>query len=329
MRLSPGTYSLVLHSTPLGPPQGADYALPIQTLTVPGSYQATPGYPLAVDQTPGTAGGLVEAGADGGVFIFGDAPYHGSAAGLHLRSPVVGIATSPIGGGYWLVASDGGIFSYGYGARFFGSTGRTRLNKPVVGMVAAPNGGGYWLVASDGGIFTFGPTAHFYGSAGGERLNEPVVGMASTPDGHGYWLVASDGGIFAFGDAHFYGSTGAIRLNKPVVGMASSPDGHGYWLVASDGGIFAFGDARFYGSASADSIPAITWPYGATSPAITVPFSGITAVQSGGYALAMSSGIGYATFNATSLQSPTPLEAFGAMLGTPASPIVGIARTPG
>jgi hypothetical protein len=285
--LPPGTYSLVLNSGPLSPPTGADYALPIQTLTVPGSYKATPGYPLAVDQTPGTAGGLIEAGADGGVFTFGDAQYRGSAAGLHLHAPVVGIATSPIGGGYWLVASDGGIFSYGYGARFFGSTGGMRLNKPVVGVAAALNGGGYWLVASDGGIFTFGPTAHFYGS------------------------------------------TGAIRLNKPVVGMASTPDGHGYWLVASDGGVFTFGDARFYGSASSDSMLTITWPYGATSPAITVPFSGISAVQSGGYALAMSNGIGYAAFNATSLQSPTPLEAFGAMLGTPASPIVGIAKTAG
>ncbi len=148
--------------------------------------------------------------------------------------------------GYWLVASDGGIFDFGH-AGFYGSTGNLTLNRPVVGMASTPDDHGYWLVASDGGIFAYGD-AGFYGSTGNLTLNRPVVGMASTPDGHGYWLVASDGGIFAYGDAGFYGSTGNLTLNRPVVGMASTPDGHGYWLVASDGGIFAYGDAGFYGS---------------------------------------------------------------------------------
>ncbi|HEU5001862.1 MAG TPA: SpoIID/LytB domain-containing protein [Actinomycetota bacterium] len=149
-------------------------------------------------------------------------------------------------GGYWLVASDGGIFSFG-DAPFYGSTGSIRLNKPIVGMAATPDGGGYWLVASDGGIFSFGD-ARFYGSTGSLRLNQPIVGMAATPDGGGYWLVASDGGIFSFGDAQFAGSTGGIKLNRPVTGMAATPSGSGYWLVATDGGIFSFGDAAFYGS---------------------------------------------------------------------------------
>ena len=151
--------------------------------------------------------------------------------------------------GYWLVASDGGIFAFGR-AGFHGSTGATTLNRPVVGMASTPDDGGYWLVASDGGIFAFGDAA-FYGSTGAIHLNQPIVGMSATPDGGGYWLVASDGGIFSFGDAAFYGSTGAIHLNRPIVGMAATPDGHGYWLVAADGGIFAFGDSAFYGSTGA------------------------------------------------------------------------------
>ncbi|HUY65574.1 MAG TPA: protease pro-enzyme activation domain-containing protein [Acidimicrobiales bacterium] len=122
--------------------------------------------------------------------------------------------------GYWLEASDGGIFTFGH-AGFAGSTGGTPLNKPVVGMAPTADDRGYWLVASDGGIFTFGDAA-FYGSTGAIRLNQPIVGMAATPSGHGYWLVAADGGIFTFGDAAFYGSTGAIELNKPIVGMAST-----------------------------------------------------------------------------------------------------------
>jgi hypothetical protein len=148
--------------------------------------------------------------------------------------------------GYWLVAADGGIFTYG-DAEFRGSAGDLPLVKPIVGMSAPSTGAGYWLVASDGGIFAFG-SVPFLGSMGGHPLNKPIVGMAATPSGQGYWMVASDGGIFAFGDAGFFGSTGAMTLNKPIVGMAPTPTGKGYWLAASDGGMFSFGDAGFFGS---------------------------------------------------------------------------------
>jgi subtilase family serine protease len=151
--------------------------------------------------------------------------------------------------GYWLVANDGGIFSFG-AAGFFGSTGSMHLNAPIVAMSATPDGKGYWLVATDGGIFSFG-AAGFFGSTGSLHLNKPIVAMSATPDGKGYWLVASDGGIFSFGDAGFFGSTGALTLNKPIAGMAATPDGNGYWLVATDGGIFSFGDAGFFGSTGA------------------------------------------------------------------------------
>ncbi len=200
--------------------------------------------------TPGQ--GYYEYGADGAIYGFGNdnyLNYLGDLSATTLNQPIVGMAITPDGGGYWLVASDGGIFAYG-DATFYGSTGALTLNQPIVGMAATPDGGGYWLVASDGGIFSYGDAA-FYGSTGALHLNQPIVGMAATPDGHGYWLVASDGGIFAYGDAQFYGSTGALHLNQPVVGMAATPDGHGYWFVASDGGIFAYGDAQFSGSTGA------------------------------------------------------------------------------
>jgi len=184
----------------------------------------------------------------GNVTAYGGAPALGSPAsfGIHLNQPILSMASTPSGHGYWLVASDGGVFSFG-NAIFYGSTGSIHLNKPIVGIAPTPSGRGYWLVASDGGIFSYGD-AQFYGSTGALHLNQPIVGMAATPDGGGYWLVASDGGIFSFGDAQFYGSTGSIHLNQPIVGMAAMPDAGGYWLVASDGGIFSFGDAPFYGS---------------------------------------------------------------------------------
>jgi Cu/Zn superoxide dismutase len=158
------------------------------------------------------------------------------------------------GDGYWLTASDGGIFNYG-DAGFHGSTGDIALNQPIVGMAPTPSGQGYWLVARDGGIFAFGD-AGFYGSTGAIALNKPIVGMAPTTSGLGYWLVAEDGGIFAFGDAGFFGSTGDIALNQPVVGMAGTVSDGGYWMIARDGGIFGFGDALFAGSTGGDQLNA-------------------------------------------------------------------------
>ena len=172
----------------------------------------------------------------------------GLSAGTRCAYPSNPTATpaAASGAGYWVLGSDGGVFSFGTAA-FYGSTGGMHLNKPVNGMAATPSGKGYWLVASDGGIFSYGD-AKFFGSTGGMPLVSPVVTMASTPSGNGYWLLASDGGIFAYGDAHFYGSTGGMTLASPVVAMAATPTGKGYWLIAADGGIFAFGDAGFSGS---------------------------------------------------------------------------------
>ena len=142
--------------------------------------------------------------------------------------------------GYWQVASDGGIFSFG-AAQFYGSTGSMTLNKPVVGMAATPDGKGYWLVASDGGIFAYGD-AQFYGSTGSMVLNKPIIGMIPTLDGGGYWLIASDGGVFAFGDAPFLGSTGADAPPYPITAAASGYLGGGYWMVDANGQVFNYGD---------------------------------------------------------------------------------------
>jgi hypothetical protein len=170
-------------------------------------------------------------------------------------------ASLTLGIGYWEVAADGGVFTYG-GAPFYGSMGGRALGAPVVGMASTPDGHGYWEVGSDGGIFSFGDAA-FHGSMGGLALNRPVVGMATDPATGGYWEVASDGGVFSF-DAPFFGSTGGIRLNRPIVGMAATPDGHGYWLVASDGGVFTYGDAGFFGSPGSLTLNAPIVSLGAT-----------------------------------------------------------------
>jgi subtilase family serine protease len=201
----------------------------------PAPFSVTSGTSLVAQVPAGPA-----SGATVDIAVFNSEGSSPSVAGDHYTYALPG---------YWLVASDGGIFAFGH-AGFAGSAGGQALNQPVVGMAPSSDDGGYWLVARDGGIFSFGDAA-FYGSSGGMHLNQPIVGMAASPTGHGYWLVASDGGIFSFGDAAFFGSTGAMHLNQPIVGMAADQTGHGYWLVASDGGIFSFGDAAFLGSTGA------------------------------------------------------------------------------
>ena len=75
--------------------------------------------------------------------------------GTDLNFPIVGIAATPTGRGYWLVATDGGVFSFG-DARFFGSTGSLRLAAPVIDVATTQSGRGYGLLAANGGIFAFG-----------------------------------------------------------------------------------------------------------------------------------------------------------------------------
>ena len=190
----------------------------------------------------------------GTVVSHGGATTFGSPAlsGMLLSKPIVGMAATPDGKGYWLVASDGGIFTFG-DAPFYGSTGAIHLNQPIVGMATTPDGKGSWLVASDGGIFTFGD-APFYGSTGSHPSEPAHRRHGRHPRRKGVLAGRRRQQDVHLGDAPFYGSTGAIHLNQPIVGMATTPDGKGYWLVASDGGIFTSGDAPFPGTlASASS----------------------------------------------------------------------------
>ncbi len=200
--------------------------------------------PTSTPQAPVVSSDYKIVSSRGGVWNSSSSSASSCLQNPQLNARIIGATSGPVG--YWMVASDGGIFSCD-GASFFGSTGAMKLNKPVVSMAATPSGNGYWMVASDGGIFSFGD-AQFFGSMGGSPLNKPIVGMSTTPTGKGYWLVASDGGIFAFGDANFFGSMGAAKLNQPIVAMTATASGNGYWFVAADGGMFSFGDAQFYGS---------------------------------------------------------------------------------
>jgi hypothetical protein len=168
--------------------------------------------------------------------------FHGSATGVSA-APVVAAAATPSGRGYWLVARDGGVFTYGE-AMFYGSLGGKGVSD-VVGLAVDPAGTGYWLVGADGGVFAFG-SAGFGGSLPGNGITvSDIVGIAANPAGSGYWLAGKDGTVYALGGAPAAASATGV---SNVVGIAANPSGPGYWLAGADGGVFALDGAPFDGS---------------------------------------------------------------------------------
>jgi hypothetical protein len=187
------------------------------------------------------------AGADGGVFAFGDAPFLGTAGG-RLKAPAVHLEPTPSGRGYWLLSRSGEILAFG-DAAFRGST--ALLPFETVGMASTPTGQGYWVATADARVFAFGDAllqrvAAGVGAASGAS-DEPspttgIVAIAAHPDGRGYWLLGQDGGVFAF-DVPFHGSVTGRRAYRGAVELRVTETGDGYYVAGEDGAVFAFGDA--------------------------------------------------------------------------------------
>jgi hypothetical protein len=118
--------------------------------------------------------------ADGGIFSFGDAAFHGSTGGLPIGTTVSGIASSPSGHGYWLAAANGRVFAFGDAHAMSSVAPAT----PIVGLQVAPGGTGLWLVASSGAIYTSGAAPYLGGASGGLMQ---AVGISRAA--HGYWVA--------------------------------------------------------------------------------------------------------------------------------------------
>ena len=156
----------------------------------------------------------------------------------HLVGPVISMASTADGTGYWLATATGALSAHG-SATDLGSTAGLTLAAPIAKIVADPKGAGYWEVAADGGVFAYG-AAQFEGAASSGSLNSQIVDMVPTATGAGYWEVAADGGVFAYGDAVFAGSLGSTTHVQPIIGMAADTATGGYWLVSADGTVTGF-----------------------------------------------------------------------------------------
>ena len=123
------------------------------------------------------------------------------------------------GVGYWLIASDGGLFAYG-DAAFHGSLGSSPPPTPIVGVAPSTDGGGYWMLEANGTVHAFGDSPAVGISAaspGLAAMRSPMTGMIPDFSGQGFDAVNGSGQVFAYGDAPYFGdiTTRAQRVLRP------------------------------------------------------------------------------------------------------------------
>ena len=197
--------------------------------------------------------GLYQAGAFGELLTYGDAGYYGDLSHVAIESPILALAGTPSGEGYWMMEASGRMHPFGDAADL-GSPDLPDAEYAIA-VVPTPTGKGYWLASQTGGVYPMGDAGFVGSAAGALGPDVEVVDLAATPTGKGYWLVDGGGGVRAFGDAAFFGSAASLPPRYPITGIASTSTGKGYWLIDALGGVFAYGDAEAY-PADADSYSA-------------------------------------------------------------------------
>ncbi len=199
-------------------------------------------------------GGYWLVAADGGIFSFGDTAFYGSVPGLglapagtpgpgkRLNAPIVGVVPSSDGGGYFMVASDGGVFAFG-DARYEGSCpGIGGCAGAAVAVMPDASGNGYWVVTATGNVYSFGD-AQYDGAPGPKDV--PVTAAVRTPDGGGYWILFANGSLCSYGDAAYYGglASGEAPSIDPATSVFTDDGSHGYWIATANGAVYPFGQA--------------------------------------------------------------------------------------
>jgi hypothetical protein len=198
--------------------------------------------------------------SDGGIFSFGDSGFYGSIPGLGLHpagsglpnsldAPVVGMVPSADGGGYFMVASDGGVFAFG-DARFAGSCPAIGgCVGAAVAVMPDATGNGYWVVTQSGLVYAFGD-APYDGAPGPQSV--PITAAVRTPDGRGYWILFANGAVSPFGDALQAGCPYGAPFGglNPATAIFSDSDAGGYWVATANGTVVSCGDAPDDGSMS-------------------------------------------------------------------------------
>lgn len=195
---------------------------------------------------------------------------------------VVAIENDNSGNGYWIVGSDGGLYTYGL-LNFFGCPdggGLVVSDSPteVVGLAVTATGNGYFFGLRNGQTLAYGDasTAIVNSTAlAGVGSGTNVVAIETADSLVGYWLFLNTGVVHAFGTAGLHG-TPTLISGATIVAAASTPTGLGYWMVDDLGHVYSFGDAVYYGGISG---------------ALAQPITGMSATSTGkGYILVAGDG---------------------------------------
>jgi hypothetical protein len=107
------------------------------------------------------------------VFAFGNgAKFFGSTGDIKLAQPIVGIVPTNSNDGYWFVAADGGLFSFGDARTFTPKLG----GSPVTGLAKSPDGDGLWVARANGEVNGYGSVPSLGSLASAPA--SPIVGIA-------------------------------------------------------------------------------------------------------------------------------------------------------
>jgi alpha-tubulin suppressor-like RCC1 family protein len=147
-----------------------------------------------------------------------------------LNSPIVDARLTTTGNGYWMLAEDGGIFSFG-DAKFSGSVPQRPssewLGEEIISFAPDLDGTGYVIAAKSGKAWWFEHATRkqlpdvLEAAFGTRTLNASIVAVMARRCG-GYLMVANDGGVFAtpMSDCGFQGSLGANPPDTKIIALA-------------------------------------------------------------------------------------------------------------
>jgi cell wall-associated NlpC family hydrolase len=120
----------------------------------------------------------------------------------------MGMTATPDGLGYWLVAADGGVFTFG-DAAFYGSTA-SDPGDPVERLVPTHSGNGYWVVQQNGTATAFG------GAASSSPPTQALLFNPATPGDQAVQFALQQ-----LGKPYIWGGNGPVGYDCSGLALAS------------------------------------------------------------------------------------------------------------
>jgi hypothetical protein len=135
-----------------------------------------------------------------------------------LWAPIVAIAGTRKGHGYWLLGADGGVFTFG-DAGFHGSAAVHHAGDGAVALLPSASGRGYHIVHRSGRLRHFGDALRVWLPT---RPGLHVVGLVPSARGHGVGAITAEGSFLAAGDFPLIESVRPRIGPAPVVGVSGT-----------------------------------------------------------------------------------------------------------